>query len=199
MIQIENVSFQYNNSEKGALKDVSISVDKGECVLLCGASGCGKTTITRLINGLIPHFYEGEYSGNVSVYGMNVQSEELYNISKKVGSVFQNPRSQFFCMDTTSEVAFGCENMGLVENDINERVKLAVSELEMENLMDRDIFKLSGGEKQRVACGSVTAMQPDVFVLDEPTSNLDKESIERRKKYAFTLEKAGKNNRDSGA
>lgn len=83
MIQIENVSFQYNNSEKGALKDVSISVDKGECVLLCGASGCGKTTITRLINGLIPHFYEGEYSGNVSVYGMNVQSEELYNISKR--------------------------------------------------------------------------------------------------------------------
>lgn len=83
MIQIENVSFQYNNSEKGALKDISISVDKGECVLLCGASGCGKTTITRLINGLIPHFYEGEYSGNVSVYGMNVQSEELYNISKR--------------------------------------------------------------------------------------------------------------------
>ena len=81
MIQIENVSFQYNTSEKGALKDVSISVDKGECVLLCGASGCGKTTITRLINGLIPHFYEGEYSGNVSVYGMNVQREELYNIS----------------------------------------------------------------------------------------------------------------------
>ena len=89
MIQIENVSFQYNNSEKGALKDVSISVDKGECVLLCGVSGCGKTTITRLINGLIPHFYEGEYSGNVSVYGMNVQSEELYNISKKVVVYFR--------------------------------------------------------------------------------------------------------------
>lgn len=192
MIQIENVSFQYNNSEKGALKDVSISVDKGECVLLCGVSGCGKTTITRLINGLIPHFYEGEYSGNVSVYGMNAQSEELYNISKKVGSVFQNPRSQFFCMDTTSEVAFGCENMGLVENDINERVKLAVSELEMENLMDRDIFKLSGGEKQRVACGSVTAMQPDVFVLDEPTSNLDKESIERLKNTLLLWKKQGK-------
>lgn len=192
MIQIENVSFQYNNSEKGALKDISISVDKGECVLLCGASGCGKTTITRLINGLIPHFYEGEYSGNVNVYGMNVQSEELYNISKKVGSVFQNPRSQFFCMDTTSEVAFGCENMGLVENDINERVKLAVSELEMENLMDRDIFKLSGGEKQRVACGSVTAMQPDVFVLDEPTSNLDKESIERLKNTLLLWKKQGK-------
>lgn len=94
-------------------------------------------------------------------------------------------------MDTTSEVAFGCENMGLVENDINERVKLAVSELEMENLMDRDIFKLSGGEKQRVACGSVTAMQPDVFVLDEPTSNLDKESIERLK-IRFYSGKAGK-------
>ena len=96
MIQIENVSFQYNNSEKGALKDVSISVDKGECVLLCGASGCGKTTITRLINGLIPHFYEGEYSGNVSVYGMNVQSEELYNISKKGGECISESKKSVF-------------------------------------------------------------------------------------------------------
>ena len=115
MIQLENVNFTYNNSDKGALKDVSITIGSGECVLLCGESGCGKTTITRMLNGLIPHFYEGEMQGKVTVCGMDVQKEEIYNISQKVGSVFQNPRSQFFCMDTTSEIAFGCENLGLPE------------------------------------------------------------------------------------
>ena len=192
MITIENVSFKYHNSENGALHDVSLSVREGECVLLCGKSGCGKTTVTRLINGLIPHFYEGEYSGRVSVCKMSVQNEEIYNISKKVGSVFQNPRSQFFCLDTTSEVAFGCENLGLGINEIRERMKRAVSELEMGNLMDRDIFKLSGGEKQRIACGSVTAMQPDIFILDEPTSNLDMESIERLKQTLLLWKNHGK-------
>lgn len=96
MIQLENVNFTYNNSDKGALKDVSITIGSGECVLLCGESGCGKTTITRMLNGLIPHFYEGEMHGKVTVCGMDVQKEEIYNISQKVGSVFQNPRSQFF-------------------------------------------------------------------------------------------------------
>lgn len=90
MIQISNVNFKYSNSDKGALKNVSLTVNPGECVLLCGGSGCGKTTITRLINGLIPHFYDGELSGNVEVCGLKIQNEELYNISKKVGSVFQN-------------------------------------------------------------------------------------------------------------
>lgn len=192
MIQIEKVNFKYNNSENGALQDISLSVRKGECILLCGSSGCGKTTITRLINGLIPHFYEGECSGVVNVCHMDVQNEEIYNISKRVGSVFQNPRSQFFCLDTTSEVAFGCENLGLGADEIKKRMRLAVSELEMENLMERDIFKLSGGEKQRVACGSVTAMQPDIFVLDEPTSNLNIESIEMLKRILLIWKKQGK-------
>ena len=115
MIQIEHVNFTYQHSEKGALKDVSLQIGQGECVLLCGSSGCGKTTITSLLNGLIPHFYEGTFSGDVSVCGMHVQEEEIYQISRKVGSVFQNPRSQFFCLDTTSELAFGCENLGLPE------------------------------------------------------------------------------------
>ena len=110
MITIENVSFKYHNSENGALHDVSLSVR------------------------------EGEYSGRVSVCKMSVQNEEIYNISKKVGSVFQNPRSQFFCLDTTGEVAFGCENLGLGINEIRKRMKRAVSELEMGNLMDRDIL-----------------------------------------------------------
>ena len=181
MIRLEHVYFTYGNSDSGALEDVSLSVNRGECVLLCGSSGCGKTTITRLVNGLIPHFYEGECRGAVSVCGMDVRAEELYTVSQKVGSVFQNPRSQFFCPDTTSELAFGCENLGLDADEIASRVSRAVKELELESLTDRDIFKLSGGEKQRIACGSISAMSPDIFVLDEPTSNLDADSVERLK------------------
>ncbi len=192
IIQISNVSFQYENSEKGALHDVSLTVEPGECILLCGESGCGKTTITRLLNGLIPHFYEGTLNGIVEVCGLKIQEEELYTIAEKVGSVFQNPRSQFFCLDTTSEVAFGCENMGLPEDEIKQRIAKVTRELKMENLMGRNIFKLSGGEKQRVACASVSAMQPEIFVLDEPTSNLDLDAIEELKQTLLFWKKQGK-------
>lgn len=192
IIQISNVSFQYENSEKGALHDVSLTVEPGECILLCGESGCGKTTITRLLNGLIPHFYEGTLNGMVEVCGLKIQEEELYTIAEKVGSVFQNPRSQFFCLDTTSEVAFGCENMGLPENEIKQRIAKVTRELKMENLMGRNIFKLSGGEKQRVACASVSAMQPEIFVLDEPTSNMDLDAIEELKQTLLFWKKQGK-------
>ena len=102
--------------------------DSGECVLLCGESGSGKTTITRLINGLIPHFYEGELEGIAMVNGLNVTEAELYETAKLVGSVFQNPRSQFFCVDTTSELAFGYENMGMPENEVLARVDAASAE-----------------------------------------------------------------------
>lgn len=192
IIQISNVSFQYDNSEKGALHDVSLTAEQGECILLCGESGCGKTTVTRLLNGLIPHFYEGTLSGTVEACGLQVQKEELYTIAEKVGSVFQNPRSQFFCLDTTSEVAFGCENMGLPEQEIKNRIEKVEEELKMEKLMGRNIFKLSGGEKQRVACASVSAMQPEIFVLDEPTSNLDLDAIEELKQTLLFWKKQGK-------
>ena len=192
MIRLEHVSFTYGNSDSGALEDVSLSVRKGECILLCGSSGCGKTTVTRLVNGLIPHFYEGECKGSVSVCSMDVRTQELYTVSKRVGSVFQNPRSQFFCMDTTSELAFGCENLGLDANEIAGRVSRAVRELKLEPLAGRDIFKLSGGEKQRIACGSISAMSPDIFVLDEPTSNLDAESVERLKNVLSLWKSQGK-------
>lgn len=192
IIQISNVCFQYENSEKGALHDVSLTVEPGECILLCGESGCGKTTITPLLNGLIPHFYEGTLNGMVEVCGLKIQEEELYTIAEKVGSVFQNPRSQFFCLDTTSEVAFGCENMGLPEDEIKQRIAKVTRELKMENLMGRNIFKLSGGEKQRVACASVSAMQPEIFVLDEPTSNMDLDAIEELKQTFLFWKKQGK-------
>lgn len=192
MIELNNICFQYANTKEASLEDVSLQIPDGQCVLLCGESGCGKTTITRLLNGLIPHYYEGELQGEVLVNGLNVKQEELYNTARIVGSVFQNPRSQFFCVDTTSEIAFGCENMGLPEQEIRERMKQTVRELNMEKLVDRDIFNLSGGEKQKVACASVSALHPQILVLDEPTSNLDVNAIEDLKKILLLWKSKGK-------
>ena len=192
MIELKNICFQYANTEESSLENVSLQIPDGQCVLFCGESGCGKTTITRLLNGLIPHYYEGELKGDVRVKGLNVKQEELYDAARIVGSVFQNPRSQFFCVDTTSEIAFGCENMGLPEQEIRERMRQTVRELNMEQLLDRDIFNLSGGEKQKVACASVSALHPEVFVLDEPTSNLDVDAIEDLKKTLMLWKSQGK-------
>ena len=186
MIQIENVSVMYAGMEQESLSDISLKIPDGQCVLLCGESGCGKTTLTRLINGLIPHYFEGDFHGNVSVNNLDVMQAELYDTARVVGSVFQNPRSQFFCVDTTSEVAFGCENMGLPEEEILSRIQKVSDDLHMTNLLNRDIFRLSGGEKQKVACASVSALFPEVMVLDEPTSNLDIKSIDE---LAHTVKK----------
>lgn len=192
MIEIKKVSFQHENAEKPSLKNVSLTIAEGECVLLCGESGSGKTTVTRLINGLIPHFYEGKMEGCAMVNGLNVTEAELYDTARIVGSVFQNPRSQFFCVDTTSELAFGCENLGMPEDEILSRVDEAAKELNIEKLLGRSIFELSGGEKQKISCASVSALRPEVMVLDEPTSNLDVHAIEELKQTLLGWKAAGK-------
>lgn len=192
MIEIKKVSFQHENAEKPSLKNVSLTIAEGECVLLCGESGSGKTTVTRLINGLIPHFYEGKMVGCAMVNGLNVTEAELYDTARIVGSVFQNPRSQFFCVDTTSELAFGCENMGMPGDEILSRVDEAAKELNIEKLLGRSIFELSGGEKQKISCASVSALRPEVMVLDEPTSNLDVHAIEELKQTLLGWKAAGK-------
>ena len=178
MITFQDVSFRYKDSERAqSLKHVSFHIASGEVVLLCGRSGCGKTTITRLINGLIPHFYEGNVMGGVTVAGQDVLAQPITKTAQSVGSVFQNPRSQFFNVDSTSEIVFGCENMGWSFEMIDARLQEVVGVFALTPLLDRNLFHLSGGEKQKIACASVSMADPPVMVLDEPASNLDPGAI----------------------
>lgn len=181
MIRFDHVSYHYGG-EHGTgegVDDINLQIRPGETVVLCGRSGCGKTTLTRLINGLAPHFYEGELEGAVYVQDVNVSTAPLAETSTLVGSVFQNPKSQFFNMDTTGELAFGCENQGMPGPEIRARLDRTREQLQLDALMDRNIFELSGGEKQQIACGSVYTASPSVYVLDEPSSNLDRKAILR--------------------
>lgn len=178
MIEFRNVSFRYKDSEQGdCLSGINLNIQKGQVVLLCGKSGCGKTTITRLINGLIPGFYAGQLTGKVFIDGKDTSEQPIYQTARVVGSVFQNPRSQFFNIDSTSEVVFGCENMGIDIPVMENNLKQTISDFQIQDLMDRSLFRLSGGEKQKIACASVSASKPDILVLDEPASNLDLQAI----------------------
>ena len=174
MIEFSNINFRYaGGTEAGGLVNINLIIPDGQVILLCGQSGCGKTTLTRLVNGLIPNYYEGKLSGEVLLDGKNISSLPLYETAKYVGSVFQNPRTQFFTVDSTSELAFGCENQGLPKEEIIQRVKSTAKQFDMDNLLGKNIFSLSGGEKQKIVCASVSASNPSIIVLDEPSSNLD--------------------------
>ena len=145
MISIDRVSFGYGEAQE-TLSQVSAAIAPGECVLLCGASGCGKTTVTKLINGLIPSFTPGcRLEGRVEVDGLDPGTTPMYELARKVGSVFQNPKSQFFNLDTDSELAFGLENEGRPPEEIRRRVADTVEALHLQELQRRSIFSLSGG------------------------------------------------------
>lgn len=177
MLEMEDVSFAYeNNRDAQNLTDINLNVEKGEAILLCGESGCGKTTVTRFLNGLIPNFFDGNREGNVYLGNDSIREMPIYEISKHVGSVFQNPKTQFFNVDTTSELVFGCENLSMSADEIKKRLDDVVDDFNISDLVDKNIFKLSCGEKQKIACASVSAVCPDILVLDEPSSNLDSKS-----------------------
>lgn len=134
MISFQNVSFTYAESGNGGVLDLNLIVRPGECVLLCGPSGCGKTTVTRLANGLIPHFFHGNLSGQVNVNGMDTRETEIAALSDAVGTVFQNPRTQFFNTDTDSEIVFGLENRGIPREALRSRLDELTEELHLSEL-----------------------------------------------------------------
>lgn len=192
MIEFENVSFSYQGQEHDGLHGVNLKIADGECVLFCGRSGCGKTTITRLVNGLIPQFYQGELQGSVLVDGQEISNLPMYQIAAKVGSVFQNPRTQFFNVDTDSEIAFGIENEARPPKELAECVEQATDDLNIQKLRNCNIFELSGGEKQKIAFASVYAMNPEIYLLDEPSSNLDMTSIQELAEHLRLIKSQGK-------
>lgn len=170
---VENLSFRYRDRQETAIRDLSFAANTGEILLIAGASGCGKTTLIRAINGLIPRSYKGEMSGRVLVHGEDTAGWKLSQISQKIGTVLQDPERQILGTKVLNEVAFGLENLGLPRAEIYQHVDESLAHLKITHLRDRDTFLLSGGEKQKVALAGVLAMRPSILLLDEPLASLD--------------------------
>ncbi|HNZ00876.1 MAG TPA: ABC transporter ATP-binding protein [Anaerolineaceae bacterium] len=177
-LRIENLSFRYRSRADLALRSISFEAAAGQVLLIAGASGCGKTTLIRCINGLIPNSYKGEIQGGIWVQGKPIQGLSLARISQMVGTVLQDPERQILGTRVINEVAFGLENLHLSREEILSRVDEALTRLNILHLKDRETFHLSGGEKQKVAIAGVLAMRPLVLLLDEPLASLDPASAQ---------------------
>ncbi len=176
MIQLRGVSYTYPESASPALREIDLAVPEGQWLLLAGPSGGGKSTLLCLLNGLIPQVLGGEIRGEVRVDGLTPASVPLREMSRRVGTVFQNPEVQLFMLRVQEDVAFGCENLGLPPVETHRRVEQALHRLSLAALRDREVFSLSGGQKQRLAIAGALAMGCRTLLLDEPTSDLDEPS-----------------------
>jgi energy-coupling factor transport system ATP-binding protein len=172
-IEFQDVSFRYAGAEKEALRQINIKVRSGEIVLVTGPAGSGKTTFCSCINGLVPHFHEGELSGEVIVRSYNTRRARIGGLASLVGMVFQDPDSQLVTSSVVDEVAFGPENLGVPRPEINQRVAEALSATRLTGFEDREPHNLSGGEQQACAIAATYAMHPEIYVMDEPLANLD--------------------------
>lgn len=190
-VQIEKVTFTYDK-KSDQLKEINFSVKKGECVVLIGKSGCGKSSLTRMINGLIPNFYQGDLRGKVFIDNVKLNDLSSWEIGKMTGSVFQDPRSQFFANEVCGEIAFGCENFGLSHEEIVRRVNKSSHDMGIENILDKKMYTLSYGMRQKVAIASAKAIDPEIYILDEPSANLDIESTKLLSKMIKYLKSLGK-------
>ncbi|MFF2889634.1 energy-coupling factor ABC transporter ATP-binding protein [Paenibacillus sp. NPDC057967] len=194
IITIKNLSYQYPISETDALKDVNVTIEKGKLYALVGANGGGKTTLCNVIRGFIPHFYKGDLRGEMLIEGKDIREWELGELSQKIGYVFQNPFTQISGVkdNVFEEIAFGLENLGMEPELIREKVAQVIEMLGIGYLRDKNPFELSGGQKQRVALASIIVMEPDVLVIDEPTSQLDPKGTEEVFKIIELMKKKGK-------
>jgi len=189
IIETKNLTYTYPGASKPSIVDVSFKVEKGEFVLITGPSGCGKTTLCRCFNGLIPHFYQGELTGEISVAGEDTITHHTYEMAKHVGLVFQNPENQLFALSVEKDVAFGLENLGVPREEMRKKVDWAMNQTGIYDLRERSPHEISGGQQQRVAIASVLAMEPEIIVLDEPTSFLDPLSAEKIFEVIYQLNK----------
>jgi energy-coupling factor transporter ATPase len=189
IIEIKDLSYTYPGAPKPSINGVSLKIEKGEFVLITGPSGCGKTSLCRCFNGLIPHFYQGELKGQVTVSGQDISGHHTYELAKHVGLVFQNPENQLFALSVEKDVAFGLENLGMERIEMRKRVDWALKLTGIYDLRERSPHEVSGGQQQRVAIASVLAMQPEIIVLDEPTSFLDPLSAAKIFEVIYKLNK----------
>ena len=187
MITFDRVSFQYPNSSHPALSDINLTIAPGTLTLLVGASGSGKSTLLRCINGLVPHFSGGNIIGQITVFNIDPIDAGLEKMATKVGFVFQEPEAQFVYDNVEDEIAFALENMGLSRDDMHKRVQTTIHQLGLTEYQHRALSDLSGGEKQKVAIASALVCQPEVLILDEPTSQLDPSTADDILQYISSL------------
>ena len=191
MVEIDELSLSYGNSAK-VIKDISLNVKKGECVLFTGKSGSGKSSIINSINGLAVQYDGASMGGTIRIDNKDIRNLKLYEISILVSSVFQNPKTHFFNINTTLELLFYLENIGLSKNQMDERLNEMLELFPINHLLNRDIFKLSGGEKQILCIAASYISGTEIIVLDEPSSNLDEDSIVILKEMLIKLKDKGK-------
>ncbi len=173
MIEIKDLTFRYREGMTPAIEALSLSIPDGCFVGVTGAAGCGKSTLTYALNGVIPHCYPGDFYGSVVIDGQDTCETGLTDISRMVGSVCQDIDSQMVSPVVEDEVLYGLENFGVPHNEIEDRLVATLRDMGIVDLRNRSIASLSGGQKQKVAIASVLAMDPKVLVLDEPTAELD--------------------------
>ena len=178
IISVRNLYFRYYTRNKLTLENINLDIKKGEFVLLVGASGSGKTTLLRTINGLIPHFYGGFLEGTIIVNGLNPIKTPTREMAKYVGIIFQNPDNQLFMNNVEQEIAFGLENFNFPSDLMEQRINEIIKNYNLENIIHKQISELSGGEKQKVAITAILVLQPEIIIMDEPTSELDPKSTE---------------------
>jgi len=180
IIEIRNLNYRYPTSRELALQNISLQIRQGEVCAVIGASESGKTTLCNALRGFIPRFYKGEMEGDVFIKGENTRDKTIADLSRTVGIVIQNPFNQLSGIAETvyEELAFGLENLGIPVKEIRERVENMLKLLNIESLKDKNPFEISGGQQQIISLASIMVMEPDILVLDEPTSQIDPQSAE---------------------